>query len=585
MNNTTLLDDLLNENIDIEERVQLNIDNLCQILVDFSVSVDIRIQAINMYYKLYNNEIVEVLKRLISIFNFSRTVLLREYLQHICLFSNIPYEFRLETAKDLCFCEDSDDCFRPLDLLCRELGKYYIPTPKKTEAVYVLMRRQTFKESATLHFFNLIDDINIDSEHRYKIITSLKTNFDQRKQWATKEEKIIIDQELLYYERVSFLHYIQNSQNAPSPRILCGQALLMKYSESVEDVLISIAKDENCNYNVRADATDVVLRYGNDTYKQIAKEIIIELGHNGASSIKNIYDNAQNAHTLEIEQSAVESLEKLSNIPLIKKDNSDDFIDFEYVLNKFNNINNKNINITLNRISLDHALYSKLNCSLRSVFVMIYSYIMKSEHKEVLLERLDEELSESAGICSTGILERLINTLSGFDEELGLHISFEDQILGNLSGRLNAKIRELMDKECLHKTNKHFCSCLQNMCDYSKKYITRIKTIKIFTPCTVCIGCVQADKIKNKQVTMDDLECIHRCNEDENCNEMFIDTILSQMTIPTKYFERRTMFLKFFRTYISDIMEDIREEFKDYVDIQMFDLYFRKATIMYEGEI
>ena len=32
-------------------------------------------------------------------------------------------------------------------------------------------------------------------------------------------------------------------------------------------------------------------------------------------------------------------------------------------------------------------------------------------------------------------------------------------------------------------------------------------------------------------------------------------------------------------------MEEIRDEFKDYMDIPTFDLYFRKAVISYEGEM
>jgi len=183
-----------------------------------------------------------------------------------------------------------------------------------------------------------------------------------------------------------------------------------------------------------------------------------------------------------------------------------------------------------------------------------------------------------------------VNTLSGFDEDLGLHISFEDQILGNLSGRLNSKIRDLVNQECLHKTNKKFCSCLQEICDFSKRLIMGIgminRTGKIVTECNRCVVCLQKDKIKqlnSKQVTMEQLDCIHTCKE--NCNEALVDTILTQMMIPTKHFERRLLFLKFFRTYISDIMEEIRDEFKDYMDIPTFDLYFRKAVISYEGEM
>jgi len=589
-NNITLLSELL-ENTHIENNVCDIEDRLSEIIVDFSTPLELRMKAVEIYYTRYNTEIIEVLKRLISIFNFSSSIVVKEYIQNICVYSTIPFIFRLEIAKDLCFCQDTDDCFEPLNLLCRKLGFYpEISTPKKIEAIYTLMRRPTFLESTILYLFEILDDKSIEVEYRYRIITSLKVNFDNRKTWATKEEKEIIEKEYIYYERICLLHFIQNENNSSSTRILCGQILLMKYTENVEEILLSISQNKKEEYNVRADATDVVLRYGKDNYKSIAKDIILELGKVGGNGeIKNIYENAQNAHNLEIEQSVLQSLEKISMIPLSKKENSEDFIDFEYIISNYFQNKSSNIKIALNRITLDNALYSKLNCSLKSVFVMIFSYIINHEYKESLLVRLDQELCESAGICSTGILERLVNTLSGFDEHLGLHISFEDQILGNLSGRLNSRIRDLTNKECVHKTNKKFCSCLQEICDFSRNYITGNHTRdkrKIFTECKSCVVCLQKDKIKelsSKQVTMEQLECIHTCKE--NCNEELVDTILTQMMISTKHFERRILFLKFFRTYISDIMEEIRDEFKDYMDIPTFDLFFRKAVISYEGEM
>jgi len=103
------------------------------------------------------------LKRLISIFNFSSSIVVKEYIQNICVYSNIPFILRLETAKDLCFCQDTDDCFEPLNLLCRKL-KFYpeISTPKKIEAVYTLMRRPAFLESTLLYLFEILDDKNIE---------------------------------------------------------------------------------------------------------------------------------------------------------------------------------------------------------------------------------------------------------------------------------------------------------------------------------------------------------------------------------------------------------------------------------------
>ena len=61
------------------------------------------------------------------------------------------------------------------------------------------------------------------------------------------------------------------------------------------------------------------------------------------------------------------------------------------------------------------------------------------------------------------------------------------------------------------------------------------------------------------------------------------DLILEEMTLPIRFFDKRGNFLKFFRTHISKIREDMYLEFKDYITDQDYDLFFRKAIMHYEG--
>jgi hypothetical protein len=316
---------------------------------------------------------------------------------------------------------------------------------------------------------------------------------------------------------------------------------------------LDIANNKTVEYNTRADATDVVLRYGGDVYKEIAKNIIIELGKNGNNVVRNIYENAQNAHNKDVEQSAIESLEKLYTKRVITNEK----LDFEDLANEL--ISQGFSKTTINRISLDNATYSKLSITLRSALLLVYSYIKESTYKDILLERLKEELYESEGICSTGILERIVNTLTGFDDELGLRISFEDQILGNLSAKLNAKINSIISYDCIHTK---ICDCKAMAC---------MGRLAKYKKCGSCVVCTKK-------------ECVHVCNEKNNCNEELVDKVLEEMIIPTKFYNKRTTFLRVFRLYISDIMEEIRNDFKDDIDIPSFDLFFKRAIINYEGE-
>jgi succinate dehydrogenase flavin-adding protein (antitoxin of CptAB toxin-antitoxin module) len=57
------------------------------------------------------------------------------------------------------------------------------------------------------------------------------------------------------------------------------------------------------------------------------------------------------------------------------------------------------------------------------------------------------------------------------------------------------------------------------------------------------------------------------------------------MTVKSSNHTNRRCFALFFRTYISKIREELADEFKEFVTETDFDLFFRKAIMMYEGEL
>lgn len=62
-----------------------------------------------------------------------------------------------------------------------------------------------------------------------------------------------------------------------------------------------------------------------------------------------------------------------------------------------------------------------------------------------------------------------------------------------------------------------------------------------------------------------------------------MDTVLEEMMLPVRFYDKRGTFLKFFRSNISAIREDMYAEFQSYINTYDFDLYFRKAIMHYEG--
>lgn len=491
-----------------------------EVILDLSISLQHRLNTLELFYNTYGNEeTLEIVNKLNTMYQFSGTKSLEEYLFEICTNSNINPMLKLSSAKSLCyFNEEQEIGYKALDIVCKNLGD--VPSPCKIESVIILMKHKDYKLNSRNYFCNIINDQKIECDYRYKSILSL-------------ENAAIKSKQKTYFLTESCLEFLFNSKNRTMYRILAGQYLMQKckiQNEKIEITLMSFAQDPELDYDLRADAADVILRLGTDSYKKIAREIIMMLGRHEGNT-RTVFDNAQNVHTTEIEDSVIEILEVLSSIPLMAIENSP--ITYEYVKKQIDDILEKEnpypkippktktnkllqykekldkIGISLNRIYLDRALYSKYNCSLLNILLKMWSYIQLHKHKEEMIKRLIEELVDMSGTCSTGFASRLVNVISGFGE-FNVRISWEDQIVANFTGRLNAIIKLIE-------------------------------------------------------------------------NEDYMDKILEEMTINCNDYSKRPNFLKFFRQNMLSIREELYEEFKEHINDTDFDLYFRKALSSYDG--
>ena len=101
-------------------------------------------------------------------------------------------------------------------------------------------------------------------------------------------------------------------------KVLAGQYILQKFERNrneVENILFSIAKNETLDYDRRADAADVLLQLGSQEMKNNGRKLIIELG-DVEGRVKTVFDNAQNVHIEEVEESVAEVLEFFSIMPI-----------------------------------------------------------------------------------------------------------------------------------------------------------------------------------------------------------------------------------------------------------------------------
>ena len=229
------------------------------------------------------------------------------------------------------------------------------------------------------------------------------------------------------------------------------------------------------------------------------------------------------------------------------------------------------IRFAMNRIYMDRALYSKYNNTLCNILIKVYTYINNQEEdlKKEMIKRLIQELEEMSHTCSTGYVTRLINSISGFGE-FNIRISFEDQITSNFTGRLNARIRAICDEDSMFRTTK--LNDVVELWLNNKENKNILELIK--------------SEIKNDQPThqliIDHFLTTNKQEKVDKILQDFLGSVLIEMSSSSSNYSNRQNFSLLFRTYMSDIREELYTEFFDYVSDEYFELALRKATMHYD---
>lgn len=424
----------------LEKLSTLEISNLYTQIFDFSLPTEYLIKALEKYCEINTEESLSVINKLNSIYLYSYSKLIEDYLYLVATQSNIDPILRLECAKVLTVHKDIG--YHALNKLCSIFHTFPdLATPYKVESICMLMLKEEYKHESLKYICDIINDNNIEALYRYKIILSIKIKVEDQEKAKFFTEK-------------SCISFLSNFENPITFRVLACQYTLVYCTPSdelrnwIEGQLLSFAGQEDLDVNVRADAADVLLQLGSEERKKIAGEIILFLGTNGARG-RTIFDNAQNVHQKAIEESALKILEFINTIPVKEG------IDFDYIRKEILEELEKNektpeyknkVESALTRILIDRAVYSQYHLTLMNILVKIWNYISTHEYSQEMKKRLLDELFESSEVCSTGYAFRIVNVISGYGD-LSIQISFEDQIVSYLSTRLNKKVMEIEDED------------------------------------------------------------------------------------------------------------------------------------------
>lgn len=319
-------------------------------------------------------------------------------------------------------------------------------------------------------------------------------------------------------------------------RILSAQYLLNnKIDETVaEQCLLSIAKDSSRPHQIRADAADTLVKSGSPSVRTQSLDVLKELGRD-LTQAPSIGANKENVHVFD--SSVTEFLLRLGGLKLktIRKNGAeqaqsfDDVVELIKLMPQYQSSQDA-INSSLLRIRIDQIIYPGSQ-TLSTIFLRIFQTIEQHENKDLLMERLLQELDDMSSTCSSGHASRLVNVFSGIDGFM-LCISWKDQIASNVAGRLTALAKKAQDLETRRK--------------FAEEDIT----------------------LSNEQLEKIDSEFRSRVLE-----EMINDKV-----------EERINWNRFFRVVISSLMEEMRTEFvgSGHLNSEDFELYFREAIVFYE---
>jgi hypothetical protein len=346
-----------------------------------------------------------------------------------------------------------------------------VPKDKKVQKeIEQKLKEDRAHEDFTKRRYSLITDFLskkaylIEEEGRKKryYIPAIKTSLNREK--LEPAENL----DLLIFMLPIIMLFINNPKNHHRQRILASANVYGNSSvppetqKEVFEYLLSVAKNTSLIEDLRADALDVIFRLSKDSKnKQMARKMLMDLGAEAkeastiANKVKTIYQNSQNIHDDAISEAVLNFINKIDlSIDLYSFDEITKELSEIYRKLKISESDKHKARAALYRCSIDNALFGDDLHTVKKIFCYVWTQIQNigdADTIKSLEQRFVEALVEMGDTCTTGHVDRLVQVLEGHGVEL--KISWKDQIISNVSGRISAvargvedpKLREIID--------------------------------------------------------------------------------------------------------------------------------------------
>ena len=306
-----------------------------------------------------------------------------------------------------------------------------------------LVDDQEFFQYITQICGHILLDIFLEEEFRYKLLQSLTKAENVMIKFKVKSCEMFISGKLTDYKYFIFvLQILKNIDQLDSSHL---------------ETLVNVFTTYELTINAKADICDFFLSLTDDKFKkyiQFGKDNLdnISFDIKESGKLKTIYNNGQNIHKIDVDQSIKPFIEKIINFDFQNfQFNPEDHEQYSNFLSSmigeivnfatshnFEKMDVDKINHSIKRFILDNTLYSEYNVSLLNLLARSYLYILTKEEKDELMIRLCEELVDMSETCTTGHIYRLVNIFSGYDIEMRMPV--EEEVKGCVFARLTKMI-------------------------------------------------------------------------------------------------------------------------------------------------
>lgn len=297
--------------------------------------------------------------------------------------------------------------------------------------LHKLVKSKTY-EKEILQFIDLIY-ASVNIEFLLRELTKFKIK--------NKYTSILFNKFFEKYQSVYSIYLINGIRYCLSNNIVTTHDLLgicVKHIDSEKseicDILLTFGKKDSKDSKESID------------YHAKGQAVLTELSFDEKSKFRTLYDNKENVHDANINESIKKYLiNVLGKINIPVEQGTPSFVkEIMSLRNEKENEKFDKIEKSLKRILLDTSIYDG-NHTLKSILTKIWYIINNHQQKTELIKRLLEELESCNGVCGTGYISRLVNTMSTFGFEL--NIGFDNEINIKINHLLNKKVQEIKDEK------------------------------------------------------------------------------------------------------------------------------------------